>query len=139
MYEEGLKTSPEAAVHAAADFLHGTVLCRGTVEHCELRGEGGFDVGFVRVAGCELTFWNEYMTLSDASGIRAATFPDLIMTVDAATGRLLPSSDIREGQDVYVLTTHNRNLNLSPTMYDKELLRQVEDIVHLPILEPLGL
>lgn len=139
VYEEGLKTSPEAAVHAAADFLHGTILCRGTVEHCELRGEGGFDVGFVRVAGCELTFWNEYMTLSDASGIRAATFPDLIMTVDAATGRLLPSSDIREGQDIYVLTTHNRNLNLSPTMYDKELLRQVEDIVHLPILEPLGL
>lgn len=51
------------------------------------------------------------------------------MTVDAATGRPLPSSDIREGQEVFVLTTHNRNLNLSPTMHDRELLAQAEEII----------
>lgn len=61
------------------------------------------------------------------------------MTVDAATGRPLPSSDIREGQEVFVLTTHNRNLNLSPTMHDRELLAQAEEIIRRPMLEPLGL
>jgi hypothetical protein len=38
-----------------------------------------------------------------------------------------------------VLTTHNRNLNLSPTMHDRELLAQAEEIIRRPMLEPLGL
>lgn len=139
VYEQGLEVSPQKAVEAAAEFLHGRVLCRGAVEHYTLRGEGGFDVGTVTVDGHELTFWNEYMTLDAPDGSRVATFPDLIMTVDAATGRPLPSSDIREGQEVFVLTTHNRNLNLSPTMHDRELLAQAEEIIRRPMLEPLGL
>lgn len=136
LYEEGLKQSPKQAVEAAVGFLKGEIICQGRVDSFELRGEGGFDVGVVSVAGCELTFWNEYMTAEGPTG-RRATFPDLIMTLDAESGRPVPASDIREGQELYVICTSHRNLNLSPTMHDKELLAPVEKIVGRELLRHL--
>ena len=127
--EEGLGISPLAGVERAVEVLKGQILCQGKVDSCQLRSEGGFDVGFVTVAGYELTFWNEYMTATAPDGARLATFPDLIMTMDAATGRPVTSADIREGQEVYVIGTSHRNLNLSPTMYDRALMAPVEQIV----------
>ncbi len=43
-------------------------------------------MGKVTIDGFEMTFWNEYMTL-EKDGERYATFPDLIMTLDAKTAR----------------------------------------------------
>lgn len=138
-YEEGLKVSVEKAVENAVEYLHGDILCRGTVDDFELRTEGGFDVGVGKVAGNELTFWNEYMTLTRADGTRVATFPDLIMTIDAKTGRALTSAYIHGGEDIYVIYTNRKNLNLAPTMYDRELLAPIEGIIGREILKPLGI
>lgn len=137
VYEEGLKAGVEQGVKALTAYLHGEVLAKGVVDSYELRGEGGFDVGHVTVDGCEMTFWNEYMTVEGPDGKRRATFPDLIMTLDAETGRPLPSSDIRKGQTVYVISTGSKNLRLSPTMYDPELIGQVEPIVGKKMAEYL--
>lgn len=134
IYEEGLLESVKTGVQRAVEFLNGEVLCCGTVDEFDLRSEGGFDVGTVTVDGCEMTFWNEYMTVDTPEGRRAATFPDLIMTLDARTGKPLPSANLRKGQDVYIICTSHRNLNLSPTMYDKELLAPVEAIVGKKLL-----
>ena len=133
--EEGLAQSPRAGVERAAQALKGRVLCQGKVDSFQLRSEGGFDVGVVSVAGHELTFWNEYMTATAPDGTRAATFPDLIMTMDATTGRPVPSANIREGQEVYVIVTNHRNLNLAPTMYDRSLMAPVEKIVDRELLK----
>jgi len=138
-YAEGLKTSVEKAVENAVEYLHGEIVCRGTVEDFTLRTDGGFDVGVGKVAGNELTFWNEYMTLTKADGTRIATFPDLIMTIDAATGKALTSAMIRGGEDVYVICTNRKNLNLAPTMYDRELLAPIEGIIGREMLKPLGM
>lgn len=127
--EEGLARSPQAGVERAVEVLKGQILCKGRVDSFQLRSEGGFDVGVVSVAGYELTFWNEYMTAAAPDGTRLATFPDLIMTMDAATGRPLPSANIQEGQEVYVIGASHRDLNLSPTMYDRALMAPVEKIV----------
>lgn len=133
--EEGLAQSPQAGVERAVAELKGRILCQGTVDSFQLRSEGGFDVGVVSVAGYELTFWNEYMTATAPDGSRAATFPDLIMTMDAATGRPVPSANIQKGQQVYVIATDHRNLNLSPTMYDRALMAPVEKIVGRELLK----
>lgn len=136
-FEEGLAHSAERAVQAAADFLHGEVVCRGMAERVALRTEGGFDNGSLRVCGMELTFWNEYMTLTEADGTRLGTFPDLIMTFDAVTGRPLTSAELREGTEVFVLHTGYRNLHLSATMFDPELLAPVERVIDREILRHL--
>ena len=124
-YAQGLERSVDYAVHAVADFLGGQVLTRGTVEDYQLRSEGGFDVGTVKVCGYEMSFWNEYMTVDGPDGERMGTFPDLIMTFDAQTGRPTPTSDLAPGQEIYLIRTSYRNLKLSAPMFDKELLAEV--------------
>lgn len=132
--EEGLAQSPQAGVERAVEALKGRILCRGRVDRFQLNSQGGFDVGVLTVDGYELTFWNEYMTATAPDGTRAATFPDLIMTMDAVTGRPLPSANITQGQEVYVICASHKNLNLSPTMYDRALIEPVEKIVGRELL-----
>lgn len=137
VYEEGLEQSVEHAVHAVADFLGGEVLTRGTVSDYQLRSEGGFDVGVVKVSGFEMSFWNEYMTVDGPDGQRVGTFPDLIMTFDAQTGRPTPTSDLTTGQDIYLIHVDASRLKLSTTMFDQGLLAEVEGIIHRPIVDCL--
>lgn len=133
-YAQGLERSVDFAVHAVADFLGGRVLARGTVEDYQLRSEGGFDVGTVKMCGYEMSFWNEYMTVDGPDGERIGTFPDLIMTFDAQTGHPTPTSDLAPGQEIYLIRTGCHNLKLSAAMYDRELLAEVEGIIHRPML-----
>lgn len=133
IYAEGLDRSPDYAVHAVAEALGGEVLTRGIVEAYHLQSQGGFDVGTVKINGYEMSFWNEYMTVDAPDGQRIGTFPDLIMTFDARSGRPMPTSDLNPGQDIYLMHTSYRNLRLAAPMFDKELLAEVEDIIHRPI------
>lgn len=77
-----LAARPDTRASEVAAFLGGSVAARGAVSSFELRTEGGFDVGVVRLRGSrpgsevdqdlfELTFWNEYMTLE-----RTTSAPD---------------------------------------------------------------
>ena len=50
------------------------------------------------------------MTLDGPDGERMGTFPDLIMTFDARTGRPTPTSDLAPGQEIYLIRTSYRNL-----------------------------
>lgn len=118
----------EKAVSAAMEYLGGKIVAKGKVRDFEIRGEGGFDVGFAMVDDMEMTLWNEYMTL-DRSGERIATFPDLIMSFDAETGRPLPTSVITEGMEIFITAAPAENLKLASTMYEADLIRQCEDIV----------
>lgn len=136
-FARGLEKSPEKAVEEAMQYLKGQIVARGEVRDFAIKTEGGFDVGAGKVDDVELTFWNEYMTLIKGSE-RIATFPDLIMTFDAATGRPLPSSQIQAGMDIYVATTKAANLRLSPTMFDEGLLKTCEDIVGLELVPYLN-
>lgn len=56
-----------------------------------------------------MTFWNEYATV-EKDGERLATFPDLIMTINAKTGEPVTTAMMEEGLDVYVITTDKKNL-----------------------------
>ena len=133
IYAEGLDRSPDYAVRAVAEALSGEVLTRGVVEAYHLQSQGGFDVGTVKVNGYEMSFWNEYMTVDGPDGQRVGTFPDLIMTFDARSGRPMPTSDLKPGQEIYLMHTSYRNLRLAAPMFDKELLAEVEDIIHRPM------
>ena len=127
-FYSGLAVSSEKAVSAVMERLGGQVLAKGTVRDIEIRGEGGFDVGFAMVDDMELTLWNEYMTL-DKGGERLGTFPDLIMTFDAKSGQPLPSSVLAQGMEIFITLAPAANLKLSSTMFEADLIEDCESIV----------
>lgn len=106
----------------------GTGTCKGKVEKFSIETTGGFDVGYATVDGCELTFWNEYAT-AEKNGKRLATFPDLIMTINAETGEPVTTAMMEEDLEVYVIAADKENLKLSPTMFEPELLKATEDVI----------
>ncbi len=93
--ERALPSGLAAVSDALGASLGARLVGCGTLDRLERRCEGGFDVGYARVAGLELTIWNEYMTL-ERDGSRIATFPDLIVTL--AAGTLLPVTSGRTGR-----------------------------------------
>ena len=60
-YSQGLEKSVENGVQEVCEFLGGEILAHGPVEEYQLRSEGGFDVGVVKIGGYEMSFWNEYI------------------------------------------------------------------------------
>lgn len=132
----GLEISVEEAVNRVCGFLGGRVLAKGRVEKFSIETTGGFDVGYASVDGCELTFWNEYAT-AEKGGERLATFPDLIMTINALTGEPVTTAMMEEALEVYVIAADKKNLKLSPTMYAPELLQATEEVIGKKLVEYL--
>jgi DUF917 family protein len=123
-----------AAADGVASVLDGDVAVTGTVESWDLETTGGFDVGTAVVDGHELTFWNEYMTL-EHDGERIATFPDLITTLDAETGRPISTANLAKGQSVAVVVAPAASLSLGAGMEDPELFKPVEEAVDRSIVD----
>jgi len=117
---------PEAMVSAAMEILGGEVICKGIADGVKKENQGGFDVGKMMIKGYEVTFCNEYTTLENFEGERIATFPDLIMTVDALTGIPVTTADLCSGQEVFLLKTTASNLILGSGMFCEELFEPIE-------------
>ncbi len=122
----------EAVAEEVSRCLGGEVVAFGAVEKVTLRTEGGFDRGTVSIRTderkrAEITFWNEYMTL-EVEGVRLATFPDLISTLDGK-GMPLCSADIKEGHKVYITKAPKERLILGSGLKDIEGYRQIEGII----------
>lgn len=128
-----LNNKGEAAIDAVVTKLGGKVVAEGTVREFNLETTGGFDVGSVTIGSHELTFWNEYMTL-ELNGERIATFPDLIMTLDAKTAKPIVTAEVEKGQSLAVISVPKENLILSSTMRNENLMKPVEEIIKKPIL-----
>lgn len=129
-----------AAIEAVVSRLGGQVQAEGEVITYELQTSGGFDAGKVVVQDrrdtYDMTLWNEYMTLERA-GERISTFPDLIMTLDAYTGRPIITAQIKQGQRVVIITVPKAKLLLSSTMSNIKLMLPIEEIVQRPIISYL--
>lgn len=127
---QAMPAGGEAVWTAAADVLGGRVVDLGRVVRVELETGGGFDRGAIVIQGArlyQLSFWNEYMTL-EGDGVRLATFPDLITTLDAG-GLPRASAEIREGMTLAILTAPRENLLLGAGVRDADLLRSAGETV----------
>jgi uncharacterized protein len=89
-------------IQALKEQIGASLAGQGVVETFALKSSGGYDTGFVRAGGLELTIWNEYITL-DESCARRATFPDLIVTIDLESGLPLTSGQLAVGRRIAVL------------------------------------
>lgn len=108
------------------------ILCTGTACDYRLCMDGGYDAGAVHIRSgsddYEINFWNEYMTM-EKNGVRLGTFPDLLCTLNAATGLAVSSSEIRENMDIILLKIPKSRLILGAGMHQKKLFLEVEDII----------
>ncbi|MFJ5789834.1 DUF917 family protein [Lysinibacillus sp. NPDC093197] len=109
-------------------LLNGEHIVSGAVKDFSLIKENGFDVGSLTVEDVELTFWNEYMTLSKAGTIQSR-FPDLIMTFDIEGMVPVPSASIKEGMHIAVIQVDQSHLNLSSTMKNAKLLQEIDTVI----------
>lgn len=120
-------------VRALEQRLDAKVLLRGVIRNYSLKMEGGYDIGRLEVADgadcVELLFWNEYM-LAERDGQRAATFPDLICTLDAETGEAISTAEATDGRDAYVLVIPKEKLILGAGMHQRVLFQEVEQLLH---------
>jgi DUF917 family protein len=122
----------EAVAAALAAELEGQVLTRGVARDFALETRGGYDVGHFRVDDVEITFWNEYMT-ADRGNLRLATFPDLIATLDAATGDPVVSAAVTDGRELLVLTAPKSRLLLGAGVRRPESLAPAEAAIGRPM------
>jgi len=127
---QAMPAGGRAVWSAAADILGGRIVEVGDVVRARLETTGGFDRGTVIVRGgraCELSVWNEYMTL-ECAGHRLATFPDLIATLDER-GAPRASAELREGMTVAILAAPREHLLLGAGVRDPDLLRAAGEAV----------
>lgn len=126
---------PAGMIEAAVACAGGRILCSGEVLRKDLRTSGGFDVGGLIVeGGYGLTFWNEYMTV-EKSGDRLATFPDLIVTMDEATGLPVSTAEVRSGQRVAVAVVPRDALILGAGVRDRGLYHTIEEAIGKSVVD----
>lgn len=123
-----------AVIDATCAQTRGTVLAMGPARITSpRRTEGGFDHGAFEVEGLTLRYLNEYMTV-DRGSERLATYPDVITTLSAATGRPVAISEVVEGQALAVFHVHRRHLPLSSSTRDRIALAEVEQIMGVDLI-----
>lgn len=127
----------EAVAREAAAFLGGRIVTRGPVSELELVTRGGFDSGRIAIGGFETTFWNEFMTLEadEEGGKRLATFPDLIMTLNASDGMPVTTAELKKSQEVFLISAPAEKLLLGEGMRCRDLLKTIEPVVGKKILD----
>lgn len=116
-------------VRATIDFLGGELLVEGEVVANDVTYGGGFDLGRMVVRGAKgeatLGVYNEFMT-ADMDGSRAATFPDMIGTLDPDTGDVVSISESKAGARVAVVTAHRTKFPVGKGALDPAVFPEVE-------------
>jgi uncharacterized protein len=124
-----LAASGAERVRAAVDFLGGELLIEGEVVFNDVAYGGGFDLGRMIVRGAKgeaaLGVYNEFMT-ADIEGQRAATFPDLIGTLDPETGDVVSISESKVGARVAVVIAHRTRFPVGKGALDPAVFPEVE-------------
>ncbi|MFH1573637.1 MAG: DUF917 family protein [Acidobacteriota bacterium] len=134
--------SCRAAVEAVLDYLGGgEVAAEGCVEGFALETTGGFDVGSLRVGSdasgyYDLSFCNEYVCM-EREGMRLATFPDLMTTMNSQTGLPVTTAQIEVGMPLVVVCVPRRLLKLGAGMRDLSLFRPLEEMTGKEIVRYL--
>jgi DUF917 family protein len=122
------KSKPRSLAEKMAKRLSGGIITEGKVSFYQMETRGGYDVGKIEIGEFELTFWNEYMTL-EKKGERIATFPDLMVTLDAEEGIPVSSSELARDRRVIVIHVPRHNLILGAGVKEKSNFSKVEEVV----------
>lgn len=127
----------DAVIDAVCQLTGATVLATGPITHGQpLRTEGGFDHGSFVVDGNEITYLNEFLSVT-ADGERRATYPDTIALISPDTCRAVAVKDVTPGMPVAVLAAPATGLPLSTSARDVVALEEVERITGVELVRYL--
>ncbi len=127
----------EDTLKKVCNFFKGNFLTKGRVEKVSIKRRGGFDVGIIKVKGrenYEIKVMNEYIAL-EMGNERVATFPDLIMTFNPENARPVISAEIREKEEICIITVPSQYLPLGSGVRDQSLLAKIEKLIKKKIME----
>jgi uncharacterized protein len=121
---------PHAIIDAICKAMQGTIIGSGKVVRNTLKYTNeAFDVGVVEIGTgaqrCVIHVMNEHMAVDDAHGVRIASYPDVITTLDTE-GRPISAGQLVEGLEVLVLHVHKAHLPLSSSVRDPAVYPPVE-------------
>lgn len=121
---------PSAVVDAICKITQGSIIGSGKVVRNTLKyTDEAFDVGVVEIGAgaqrCLIHVMNEHMAVDDAHGVRIASYPDVITTLDT-DGRPISAGNLKEGMEILVLHVHKKQLPLSSSVRDPAVYPPVE-------------
>jgi uncharacterized protein len=118
-----------ARFDAAIAFTRGRALAIGELVDNNVVYKNGFDIGQVVIRSGEgdlvLGVYNEFMT-AERDGLRLATFPDLIASLDPDSGEPIAVTEMQPGSRVAVLAASKRNFPLGAGVLDASVYDEVE-------------
>ena len=119
-----------ARLEAAIGFMAGERLVEGSVLANDVRYDSGFDLGTLTVEGdggrVRLHVYNEFMA-ADRDGTRLFTFPDMIGSLDPATGEPIAISELQPGRAVAIVAASRRNFPVGAGATDPAVYPEVEE------------
>jgi DUF917 family protein len=129
----------KAVIEAICKAAQGTILFDGKVSARNVvYTREAFDVGTITLTNgtksCTLHLMNEYMAAVDEQGVRTASYPDVLTTLDKE-GRAVPAGRVREGQDLLVLHIPKRNIPLSSSVRDPSVYPVVEKALGIALAD----
>jgi DUF917 family protein len=126
----------DGVIDAVCAQLGARELGRGPLGHAvPLRTHGGWDHGTFAIGELRVPYLNEYMAVLTAGGQRLSTYPDTIAVLRLDDGLPLAVKDAVEGLPVAVVVAPATSLPLSTSAVDVVALREVEEIMDLPLVE----
>jgi DUF917 family protein len=128
------------ALRAILATTGGRVIVRGPVTIPDgMHQRGGFDHGVIVVDGYRVHTLNEYMAVDDPGGQRISTYPDVIGTLSAKSGRPVSVPDIQgmqPGTEIVVVQVPKELVPPARSTVDRYALDEVERIMGIEITTP---
>jgi DUF917 family protein len=130
-----------ARAEAAAAALGGEIVAQGPVVSNDCRYDAGFDIGTVvvddRRGRLTLHVYNEFMA-ADRDGERLLTFPDMMGSLDQATGDVIAISEMTPGRGVTIVGASRRRYPVGASALDPGVFPEVEEKLGVPLARYLA-
>lgn len=128
-----------AVIDAICKSTNGAILGQGKVtQKAVAYTEEAFDIGVITLTadGRDLVLhvMNEYMAVTDRNGMRLATFPDVITTLDR-DGTPVSVGHLREGMELLVFHIAKSEIPLSASVKDPSVYPVVEKALGISIAD----
>lgn len=119
-----------AVIDAICKQTGGQIIGSGKVVRNTLQyTHEAFDIGLIEIgSGAErrlIHVMNEHMAVEDAQGIRSASYPDVITTLDG-NGNPVSAGNVREGMEILIFHIHKSQIPLSSSVTDPSVYPAVE-------------
>lgn len=125
-----------ARVGAAARHLGGMVLIDGEVSENSVTYAAGFETGWLTVSAggrkVRLSVYNEFMT-AEEDGKRTVSFPDLLASLDPASGDPVAVSTLVKGARVAIVSAPRSRIPLGAGVFDPAVYPQAEAALNIEL------